>query len=260
MTRQIRHSRISGSGPTLAHVCRSRVAWVTAACFAVVLLAACGGNGGAASGTTVSAQISDADAEARLQAVVLQIADVGADFTQDAARVQTNEDAAKARPDTDKARQQYADWQQVLQYNVQYAAPASADIVFNAKIARLMNTATYYQTPDGAAAALSYARDLAANTVANVLVSESSGTKITDTQVVKDIAFPSKGDDSYAWRITGKATFDNGFTVTFVADSVFVRAGRIDGNVTAVALGQAPQRAALTALVDTFVARARSAQ
>ena len=154
----------------------------------------------------------------------------------------------------------FCHWQQVLQYNVQYAAPARADLVFNAKIARVMNTATYYQTPDGAVAALSYTRDLAANTVANVLVSESSGTKITDTQVVKDIAFPSKGDDSYAWRITGKATFDNGFTVTFVADSVFVRAGRIDGNVTAVALGQAPQRAALTALVDTFVARARSAQ
>ncbi len=225
-----------------------------------LLLAGCGGNDGTASGANAPARVSEADAEARLQVVVLGLGDVGVGFTQDAARRQTNDEAARARPDTDNARQQYAEWGQVLGYNVQYAAPPTADLVFNAKIARVMNTATYYQTPEGAAAALAYTRGLGANTVANVLVSESSATKITDTQVVKDIAFPSKGDDSYAWRISGKATFYNGFTVTFVADSVFVRAGRIDGNVTAVALGEAPQRAALTALVDTFVARAQEQQ
>ena len=191
---------------------------------------------------------------------MLQPADLGAGFTQASARVGTNDEAAKARPDTEKARQQYADWGQVLQYNVQYAAVSSADLVFNAKIARVMNTATYYQSPDGARAALAYTRDLPASTVANFLISESSGTMITDTQVVKDIAFPSKGDDSFAWRLTGKAVFENGFTVAFVADSVFVRIGRITGNVTAVALGQAPDRAAVTALVDAYIAHARTAE
>lgn len=217
---------------------------------------ACGGGDGGAQGTV----ISDGDAETRLARIVLQPTDVGAEYTQDAARAQTNEDAANARPDTENARQQYADWGQVLQYNVQYAAPAEAEVVFNAKIARVMNTATYYHSVEGAGAALAYTRDLPATTVANFLVDESDGTKITETQVVKDIAFPSKGDDSYAWRLTGKAIFENGFTVNFVADSIFLRAGRINGNVTAVALGQAPDRAAVTALVDAFLARAQAAE
>lgn len=235
--------------------------WIVALVALVVLAlatTACGG--GSATSDAASARISDAGAEALLAQTVLQPADLGAGFTQESARAGTNEDAAKARPDTDKARQQYADWGQVLQYNVQYAAAASTGLVFNAKIARVMNTATYYETPDGPRAALAYTRDLPPNTVANFLISESAGTKITDTQVVKDIAFPSKGDDSFAWRLTGKAVFENGFTVAFVADSIFVRVGRITGNVTAVALGQAPDRAAVTALVDAYIAHARAAE
>ncbi len=187
---------------------------------------------------------------------MLQLADAGPTFAQDAAAAQTNDELADARPDTESARKQYAGWGQALQYNVQYSAPAAPDLVFSGKIARVMNTATLFQSSEGAAAALAYTRDLAAATVANFLVNEAAGTKITDTQVVKDIAFPAKGDESFAWRLTGKATFADGFTVTFVADAVFVRAGRVNGNVTAVAYGQAPKRDDLIALADTFVERA----
>ena len=203
-------------------------------------------------------QISPAAAETQLKQIVLQPADAGADFTQDQATAQTNADLAKARPDTDGARSQYADWRQVLQYNVQYSAPVAPDLVFSGKVARVTNTATLFAAPDGATTALAYTRDLAAATVANFLVNEAGGTKITDTQVVKDIEFPAKGDESFAWRITGKATFPDGFTVTFVAEAIFVRAGRVNGNVTAFAFGQAPKRDDVIALVDKFVERAEA--
>jgi hypothetical protein len=123
-----------------------------------------------------------------------------------------------------------------------------------------MNTASLFQTPEGASAALAFISDLAAPTVANFLVNDAEGTKISDTQVVKDISFPAKGDESFGWRLTGKATFTNGFTVTFVADTVWVRAGRVNGNVTAVAFGQAPNREDLVRLVDQFVGRAETAE
>jgi hypothetical protein len=76
---------------------------------------------------------------------------------------------------------------------------------------------------------------------------------------VKDIDFPAKGDESFAWRLSGKAVFADGFTINFVADAVYVRVGRVTGNVTAVALGQAPDRAALVALIDKFIARVKAA-
>lgn len=177
---------------------------------------------------------------------------------QERAAAHTNDDLAQSRPDSENARAQYTDWGQVLEYNVQYSAPVDSDLVFNGKIARVMNTATLFAAPDGAAAALAYTRGLPPSTVANFLVNDGAGVKITDTQVVKDIAFPAKGDESFAWRLTGKATFADGLTVTFVADAVFVRAGRINGNVTAVAFGQAPKRDDLVALVDTFVERAKA--
>ena len=193
-----------------------------------------------------------------MKQIVLQLADAGPTFAQDAAAAQTNDELADARPDTESARKQYAGWGQALQYNVQYSAPAAPDLVFSGKIARVTNTATLFESSEGAGAALAYTRDLAAVTVANFLVNEAAGTKITDTQVVKDIAFPAKGDESFAWRLTGKATFANGFTVTFVADAIFVRVGRVNGNVTAVAYGQAPKRDDVIALADTFVERAKA--
>lgn len=218
---------------------------------------ACGSS--ASSGArTESAGISVPAAEARLKQIVLQLADAGTEFTQDQASIQTNAELAKARPDTEKARQQYADWGQVLQYNVQYSAPVAPDLVFSGKMARVMNTASLFQTPEGASAALAFIRDLAAPTVANFLVNDAAGTRISDTQVVKDISFPAKGDESFGWRLTGKAIFTNGFTVTFVADTVFVRAGRVNGNVTAVAFGQAPKRGDVIGLVDQFVGRAKA--
>jgi len=72
----------------------------------------------------------------------------------------TNNALAAARPDSESAAAQYADWGQTLEYNVQYSAPADADLVFNGKIARVMNTATLFGASDGAIAALAYERDL----------------------------------------------------------------------------------------------------
>lgn len=223
-----------------------------------VLAASCGGSSGTAADKTPAPlpTISASAAEARLKQIALQSADVGAGYVIDQTHLQTNEDAAKARPDTENARRQYDDWGQVLQYNVQFAAPPDADLVFNGKTARVMNTATLYQTADGASAAYAYIRDLPSTVVANFLVNDSAGTKITDTQVVKDLAFPARGDATFAWRISGKATFDNGFVVNFIADAVFVRVGRVTGNVTAVALGQPPTRDEVVRLVDAFVAKA----
>ena len=218
------------------------------------------GSGASSGARTETAGISFSVAEGRLKQIALQPAEAGAEFTQDQALIQTNDELAKARPDTEKARQQYADWGQVLQYNVQYSAPVAPDLVFSGKIARVMNTASLFQTPEGASAALAFIRDLAAPTVANFLVNDAEGTKISDTQVVKDISFPAKGDESFGWRLTGKATSTNGFTVTFVADTVFVRAGRVNGNVTAVAFGQAPKRGEVIGLVDQFVGREKAAE
>jgi len=223
---------------------------ITAIC---LLAAAC-----TSSSNNNSASISPAAAESQLKQIVLQAADASTDFAQDQAIVQTNDDLAKARPNTEAARRQYADWGQVLQYNVQYSVPVAPDLVFSGKIARIMNTATLFVSQDGATAALGYTRGLPAPTVANFLVNDAGGTNISDTQIVKDIAFPAKGDESFAWRITGKATFPDGFTVVFVAEAVFVRAGRVNGNVTAVAFGQAPKRDDVIALVDKFVERARA--
>lgn len=228
---------------------RSPVATVCCA-LALFCTAACGGS---SSPTT-----SVPDAQALLQRVVLQAADIGPGVTQERAAAQTDDELATARPDSENARAQYAAWGQMLEYNVQYSAPIDSDLVFNGKIARVMNTATLFASADGAAAALAYTRGLSASTVANFLVNDGAGAKITGTQVVKDIVFPAKGDESFVWRLTGKATFADGLTVTFVADAVFVRTGRVNGNVTAVAFGQAPKRDEVAALVDKFVERAKA--
>src|SRR5438105_3811181 len=217
---------------------------------AVALTQACGSG---------AARLSEKQAEQRLPRMVLSASDIGEGYGQDVARFVSDEDAANARPDSDVARRQYAQWGQVLAYNVQYAAPDASAAVFSGDVARVMNTATMFNKADGAAAAFEYVRSLPDSVVANFLVNDAAGTRIRDVQATKDIEFTAKGDDSFAWRLSGKATFASGVTVTFVADSVFVRTGRVMGNVTSVALGNAPQRQQLEELVDMFVARAISA-
>jgi hypothetical protein len=221
------------------------------------IVAACGGGSKAPAATPT---LTASQAEQQLKRIVLQAADIGDGYTQDSGRARSDAESAKARPDSAQAAQQYAQWGQVLAYDVAYSTPATADLVFNAKIARVMNSATLFGDGTGASSALAYAHGLSPATVADFLVNDGAGTKISDTQVVKDLAFPAKGDESFAWRISGKATFTNGFTVNFIADAVFIREGRIDGTVTAVALGQAPQRDQLERLVDTFVERAGANQ
>jgi hypothetical protein len=202
---------------------------------------------------------SAADTEARLKKAMLAADDIGAGYTLALARVQSNEDAATSRPDTENARRQQADWGQVLAYDVEFSPPAETDLVFTSAVARLMNTATLFRTAEGAGASLAYTRTLPPSVVANFLVNDGSGTKISATQVAVDDEFPPAGDESFAWRLSGKAAFDGGLDVTFVADAVFVRVGRLTGSVIVVGLGQEPGRAGVTALVDRFVERARAA-
>jgi len=237
---------------------RRHLAASAAVLVAAIALAAC--SSGSAKTPTATATLTPQQAETKLKAIVLQAADIGPDFTQDVGRAISNQVAARARPDTDQAMRQYAEWGQVLAYNVQYSTRPSAGLVFNAQTARVTNTATLFNSPAGATAALAYTRDLPPQTIADFLVNEGAGTKITDTQVVKELDVPAKGDESFAWRVSGKATFTNGFAVTFISDIVFVRVGRIAANVQTLALGAAPQRDQLLKLVDTFVARARAAQ
>jgi hypothetical protein len=212
----------------------------------VLASAACGG--------------SPADAESVLQRVVLQPGDAGDGYTQDSARVITNEDAARARPDTRQAGEQYDAWRQQLRYTVELAAPPESVAVFSTGAARIINSAALYDDAEGAAAGLAWLRGLDAAVLADTLHSEGEGTGITDTQAspIDDLA--AFGDESFGLRVSGKATFGTSLTSAFVADTVFVRAGRITGNVTVVALGQAPRRDVLLALVERFVERARSEQ
>jgi hypothetical protein len=202
---------------------------------------------------------SAADAEARLKQAVLAADDIGSGYTLDLARVQTNDESAASRPDTENARRQQAEWEQVLAYNVEFSPPPETDLVFTPAVARLMNTATLFRTAEGAGASLAYTRTLPPSVVANFLVNDASGTKITGTQMAIVDDLPAAGDESFAWRLSGKAAFDGGLDVTFVADAVFVRVGRLTGSVIVVGLGQEPGRAGVTALVDRFVERARAA-
>jgi hypothetical protein len=141
-------------------------------------LVACGG-GSASTGTPAPPAISADSAEARLAALVLDTTDLAPGYTQDVARSQTNDEAANARPDTENAHAQYVDWGQVLAFNVQYGAPKAAGLVYSGVAARVMNTATLYQTAEGASAALAYERRLSPSVVANF----SSATAGTNQQL-----------------------------------------------------------------------------
>ncbi len=226
--------------------------WV-GALLAIAALAACGSG----SYTNAPGALSPDQAEARLRSIVLDASDAGAGYTLDVSRVQTNEQAARARPDTAAAKEQHEAWGQALAYNVQFSAADIGAIVFSPRLARVMNTATIFTGADGASAALGYVRALSPDLLADALTNEGEGTRISDTQVAKDIAFAAKGDESFAWRVSGKATFADGFNISFIADTVFVRAGAVTGSITGVALGDAPDHAELERLVDRFIEKAR---
>lgn len=198
--------------------------------------------------------------QSRLERIVLQPVDAGEGYARVEARAITNEEAARARPDTAQAREQYDAWGQLLRYTVQLAPPPEAVALFSPEIARIINSATLFEDEQGATASFAWTRQLSTELLADVVVSEGAGTQITDTQATRMEDVPVLGDESFALRISGKATFEDGLTTAFVADTVFVRIDRATGSVTAVALGQAPRREEVLALVDRFVERARGEQ
>ena len=248
MTGAVGHDRARVYAPTR---------WV-GALLAIAAIAACGGGCSTDAPSAPGGALSAADAEARLRSIVLGATDVGAGYTLDVSQVQTNEQAARARPDTAAAMEQHETWGQVLAYNVQFSAAGIRAAVFSPTLARVMNMATIFTSADGASAALAYVRALSPDLLEDVLTHEGEGTRISDTQVTKDIAFAAKGDESFAWRVSGKAAFTDGFSISFIADTVFVRAGAVTGSITGVALGDAPDRAELERLADRFIEKARA--
>lgn len=232
---------------------------IVALCAATVFAVACdNGNRNATTGVAAPDRpsISAGQAEARLRGVALTADDVGAGYAQDLARVQTNAQAARARPDTQTALRQFDAWGQVLSFNVQYRAPSIREIIYTPQFARVMQTATLFQDADGAATALLYVRALSPELLGDLLTNEGAGTQITDATVTKDIAFPAKGDESFAWRVGGKASFGDRLTINFIADTVFVRVGNLNAALTVVALGRAPGRDELVRIVDRVVEKA----
>jgi hypothetical protein len=238
-----------------------RIAVVAVSLFGALLVACSDGNRNATEGgARGESSVSAADAEALLARVVLAPGDIAAQMRAGEARVQTNEQLAQARADTAFALDQYAAWGQVLAYSVQYNAPAGARrLVDSGAFLRVSNTATLFEDAEGARTQLIYVRAQSEDRLANAVINDGPGTRIADAQVTKDLAFPAKGDESFAWRISGKATFEGGMTLTFISDTVFVRVGSISGSVTAVSLGTPPDRAELVRLVDLFVEKARAA-
>ena len=236
-------------------------------CFALSLLgvaalgsAGCsdGNRNATDAGSSPGPSITVAGAEATLTRIVLQPEDAGEGEWVSTARVQTNEQLAEARADTDFAQRQYTAWGQVLSYHVQHNATGARRLVNTGRLARVTNTATIFQDAEGAATQLIYVRAQSEERLANAVTNDGPGTRIADARVTKDLPFPAQGDESFAWRISGKATFEAGVTLTFISDTVFVRVGNITGSVTAVALGSAPDRAELERLVDRFIEKARA--
>src|SRR5438105_13979498 len=142
--------------------------YVAGVAFAVALMQACGSG---------APRLSEKEAEQSLPRMVLSASDIGEGYGEDVARFVSDEDAANARPDSDVARRQYAQWGQVLAYNVQYAAPEASADVFSGDTARVMNTATIFNSQEGTAAAFAYVRSLPDSVVANFLVNDAAGTQ-----------------------------------------------------------------------------------
>jgi hypothetical protein len=190
---------------------------------------------------------------------MLTTEDFGDGYKQDVDRAITNAQAAKARPDTASAERQYEAWGQVLAHNVQFSPAVVRDVINTPAHARVMHTATIYNDAGGAATAMVYLRTLPVELLENILTSDGGATQISDTQVTRGVAFPFKGDEVYVLRTSGKAAISGRLTITFIADTVFVRAGNVNGAITALALGDTPDRAALLRLVDRFLAKVRAA-
>ena len=245
----------------VAHVQAARTV-IGIAITAAVLLTATGCDNGNRNATVASSaradSISISDAERRAREVILESEDIGPEYALDAERVQTNEQSARARPDTAAAIRQYEAWGQVLALNAQFSAPTLRGVAYSPQFARVMHTATIFHDADGASTALLYVRGLSPALLSDILTNEGAGTQISDTQVTKDIAFPAQGDESFAWRVSGKATFQSRENITFIADTVFVRAGNVNAAITAVSLGDAPDRTELERLVHRFVEKARA--
>jgi hypothetical protein len=201
------------------------------AAFAVFALVGCSDDNRNATGdgSTAGASISAGEAEELLRGVVLAPEDLGEGMREASARVQTNEELAHARADTAFALDQYASWGQALAYTVHYDAEGAQELVDTGAFTRVSNTATAFEDEAGARMQLAYVHGQSDERLANAVTNDGAGTRIVDAQVTKDMAFPSKGDESFAWRISGKATFEGGTTLNFIADTVFVRAGNISG-------------------------------
>lgn len=226
---------------------------------ALVLVACSDGNRNVTDdGAPPPTSISIAEAEALLMRVVLEPDDVGEQMSAGDARIQTNDQLSEARADTDFARGQYEAWGQVLAYSVQYNTSTARRLVDTGRPARVANTATVFHDATGASTQLVYMRAQSDERLANAVTNDGPGTRIVDAQVTKDLAFPDKGDESFAWRISGKATFEGGATLNFISDTVFVRVGNVTGSVTAVGLGSPPDRGELVRLVDRFIEKVRS--
>ena len=215
-----------------------------------------------ASAPTEPPAISTAEAEAKLRRIVLTAGDIAPDYTQDSEELRDNAEAAALRPDADLARRQYEDWGQVLSLDIQFAAPATNELLFAGRTARVSNSASVFGSTEGAADAMTYLRGLPPETVAAYVERSSSGspTKLSQTRVRRD-AEPAAtaADESFILRTTGTATLATGLEMNYVADTVFVRVGNTNGAITAIALNQPPNRDELQRLVGAFVFKARAA-
>jgi hypothetical protein len=218
------------------------------------LLVACSGGPAGTAGAT-----SRGDAERLLRSAALAPADAGGGFSVESTRFIGNEDAAAARPDSENARRQHAGWGRVLALETQLAGPAAADSLYSGRVVRVVQTSTLYETADGASAALSYTRDLRSSIVEGFLTNDGAGTKLDDVQLTRDLVPPDAGDESFAWRISGVATFETGQTVSIIADAAFIRAGRMTTTVMAVALASEPRAGALDALAVRAAEKMRAA-
>jgi hypothetical protein len=202
--------------------------------------------------------VSEAEAKERLQQVMLTAPDVGDGYRKEIDRPITNAQAAQARPDTANAERQYEAWGQVLSHNVQFASENLRAVLNTSTHARVIHTATVFNDAGGAETAMVYLRALPVELLEQILTSDGGATQISDTQVTRGLDFPFKGDEIYVLRTSGKAAISGRLTISFIADTVFVRAGNVNGAITAVALGATPDRAALERLVDRFLEKVRA--
>jgi hypothetical protein len=216
-----------------------------------LLVAACGGDDDEAA----AEPLTDDEAGAMLSRVVIGAGDVADEYTQSQDGVRTNEELAEARPDTDTARQQYADWGQVISYAVTHNAPPDADLLFTDKSAMISSNATYFETDEGAAASLEFLESLSPEIIAAVLEMSGGDTQLSNVIVTKGMEFPPKGDESFAWEVEGLVTLPDGLQLNFTAHTVFARLGNVTVQMTTTTVGGPPNREELEGFVDLVLER-----